>query len=572
MMKFTRTLRIFGLAIVFILLVAALPVAPALAATYNVDIDIDEGPIGTEVTVIGDDFGYSVDTDRFVTIYFSDEEADKGDDIDVEVENYEVVSGSVDVESDDDGSFEETFTIPDALTDGEEDVEVTNGDYYIYFTLTSETATEVSTYIREVVEFTVIGGAIEIDPEEGPVDTLVEITGESFPDDENIEIEFDGDGIDIEDGDEDTDSDGEFSLIISIPESPAGDHTITVIVDTSEVEAEFTVEPNIDLSVQSGEAGDSITVIGTGFDKREDVEIWFNDNIGVATDTTDSDGSFDTEFIVPSGLQANIYDVVADDGTNDATAKFTLVTEPSSTTPEPSPTPTPEPPTSNTALNVSPQSGNVGSLIGVSGAGFQPGGTAIVKYGEEVVATGTVAADGTFISNIFQVPPSPHGINTITVTDGTNTGQITFTVESTAPGIPQPLRPEMGVKAKSPVTFDWEDVTDVSLPVTYTLQIATDDLFTTESVVLEKKNITESQYELLPEEEEFLAGSEEPYYWRINSVDGASNESAWTGAGEFYVSPPFNFPKWLLYTLLGIGAVVIFGLGYWLGRRTAFYY
>jgi len=130
----------------------------------------------------------------------------------------------------------------------------------------------------------------------------------------------------------------------------------------------------------------------------------------------------------------------------------------------------------------------------------------------------------------------------------------------------------MGVKVESPASFDWEDVTDESSPVTYALQIATDEDFTADSIVLEKTELAKSEYILTEKEELELAGQETPYYWRVRAIDAALNEGEWTGAGEFYVAAPFAFPRWALYTLLGIGAVIIFGIGYWLGRRTAFYY
>jgi hypothetical protein len=131
----------------------------------------------------------------------------------------------------------------------------------------------------------------------------------------------------------------------------------------------------------------------------------------------------------------------------------------------------------------------------------------------------------------------------------------------------------MGVKAKSPISFDWEDVTDDSLPVTYVLQIATDEDYSEDSLVLEIEDIETSSYTLTDKEELLLAGQEEPYYWRLKAVDAASNEGEWTGNGEFYVSPGFaGLPMWALISLLCVGAVIVFGIGYWLGRRTAFYY
>jgi hypothetical protein len=131
----------------------------------------------------------------------------------------------------------------------------------------------------------------------------------------------------------------------------------------------------------------------------------------------------------------------------------------------------------------------------------------------------------------------------------------------------------MGVKAKSPATFDWEDVTDDSMPVTYNLQIAIAKDFAADSIVWEKKNIEASTYMLTAAEELKLAGRQDAFYWRVKAVDAASNESAWTGAGEFYFGGgSSSFPSWALYTVIGVGGVLLFGIGYWLGRRTAFYY
>ena len=59
---------------------------------------------------------------------------------------------------------------------------------------------------------------------------------------------------------------------------------------------------------------------------------------------------------------------------------------------------------------------------------------------------------------------------------------------------------------------------------------------------------------------------------RVRAINAASNEGMWVGAGEFSVAAPFAIPDWALYTLMGLGGLFLFGLGYWLGRRTAFYY
>ena len=144
-------------------------------------------------------------------------------------------------------------------------------------------------------------------------------------------------------------------------------------------------------------------------------------------------------------------------------------------------------------------------------------------------------------------------------------------MESEVPPVPASLLPEVGVKAEQPVYFDWGDVTDTS-GVTYTLQLATAEDFTADSIVLEKKGLTDTEYTVTEEEKLPPVKEEAPYHWRVRAIDGASNASNWTGAGSFYVG--FLWPKlggWLLYLLMGIGGLLLLALGFWLGRRTAYY-
>jgi hypothetical protein len=131
----------------------------------------------------------------------------------------------------------------------------------------------------------------------------------------------------------------------------------------------------------------------------------------------------------------------------------------------------------------------------------------------------------------------------------------------------------MGVKAKQPVYFDWADVTDPS-GVTYTLQIATDENFT--SVVLEKTDLANSGYTITVAEKLEKRSKEAPYYWRVKATDSAYNESGWTGAGTFYVGG-FSFggistPDWMIHLWWGLGAAGVGLGGYFMGKRRAYYY
>ena len=572
-MKHRKVLRILGIAVILALLVVAIPAAPAQAA-YYLYVTPASGEIGSSATVTGT--GLTPTTDpanpKYVVVYFSNQAPITSAYIDTQIIVYETV---VPLKSTDTiGNFTYSFSIPAALTDGTTQANVTAGTYYLY--VCQYLGTTLNKYILASATYTVTGGAgtgeITLDPEEGPVDTEVEITGTGFAANEDIEIEFDGDEVDIEDGDDDTDSDGEFTTYILVPESTAGEQTITVNVNGSEAEAEFTVEPEIILNLTSAKAGTEVTVSGTGFGRRNDVTIWF-DNIGIDTATTDSKGSFDATFSIPD-LDAGIYDIDAEDeDENLDTTKFTIFV-PSEPEPEPEPGPPPEPtPTpSATSGSISPAAtGPVGADLIISGTGFEAGKAVTVKYGDEEIATAIATTTGILVA-AFKVPVSEAGDHTITASDGTNTLELTFTVESKAPAIPAPLTPELGVRLKSPLFFDWKEVTDASSPVTYSLQIATDRDFEAASIVLEKKELTKSEYTFTSAEELELVDPQAPYYWRIRATDAASNEGEWTGAGEFYVTAPFSLPNWAFYTLIGLGGLVLFGIGYWLGRRTAFYY
>ena len=301
-----HTMRLIGLVIVIAMLVMAIP---ATAQSRSVELDPEEGTVGSTVNAVGEGFNKSTeDTDRYAVLFFSSEEASTLDDIDSDVTIYEIARDGVYLNEN--GEFDTDFTVPDELNDGDDDKVVTAGTYYVYVCHYNLDAT-IATRIRAVAEFTVIGGDIAIDPDEGPVGTEVEISGEDFAAREDITIAYDDDEIDIESGDDETESDGEFTTTILIPESTAGDHTITVTVGSSETEAEFTVESEISLAPTSGEAGTDASVSGTGFARRSDVVVYF-DTEGVATDTTSSDGSFEAAFAVPE-LDAGIYDVEAED-------------------------------------------------------------------------------------------------------------------------------------------------------------------------------------------------------------------------------------------------------------------
>jgi hypothetical protein len=400
------------------------------------------------------------------------------------------------------------------------------------------------------VDFTV-SQKITVTPASGGVGDTVSISGTGFTYSSSVTIYFDSTSMTSAT----TNSSGTFpSTSFAIPSSSRGSHTIKARDDSGNyATAAFTVAHKITIAPTSGVSGTTVTVKGTGFSASQTITITYKD-VAVSTTpasiTTDANGSFTASFTVPAGL-AGTYPVEVSDGTYIASANFTATINVT---------------TSPVTTEASP--GYVGEDMTISGTGFKPNSTITVTYTTEpiVVATTTSDAKGAF-SATFKVPPSKAGAHTITASDGTNSLKATFIMESAAPPIPKPLLPLMGDKAKSKAYFDWEDVTDDSLPVTYTLQIATDKDFT--KILLEKTGLTTSAYTLTDAEKLKSTNKDAPYYWRIRAIDAASNASDWSGAGTFYVG--FVFPEikgGLLYGLIGAGVLLLFFLGFWAGRKS----
>jgi hypothetical protein len=385
---------------------------------------------------------------------------------------------------------------------------------------------------------------MSITPTSGLVGAQVTVSGSGFGGSRNIDIYLDdvpiGVGVAI------ADVNGNFTGTFTIPVSSGGGHTIKAMdSDGNLAIVPLTVEPKMTVTPITGASGTKVTVSGIGFGAAKSVTITYNGE-AMATISTDASGSFSGTFSLPES-PAGSYTVVASDGTLSGSADFVAVHE----------------------AAISATSGNVGDEILVSGTGFKANTTITVTYESEPVelATATTASNGSFSVAII-IPPSAGGAHTITATDGETTRQFAFDMEQEAPSTPQPSVIED--KPKQPLQFDWADVADPSLPLVYTLQIATDEDFAT--LVLERTGLSESEYFLTEEEKLELTKKESPYYWRVKAIDGASNESGWTSAGSFHVGG-FAWPAipdWVRYLLLGLGILAVVVIGFWLGIRTAY--
>jgi hypothetical protein len=545
--KHKRFFSILAVAVILSLLMVAIPAMPA-SATALVFLSVERGQVGDKITVEGSGFTptTSVDHSYDFDIYFSSDAIVVGDDINYYLHYYKLVKQAA--YTDDNGSFSKVIDIPAVLDDGQNTADVQGGTYYFYITNGAQEE------VRASAEFTVLG-ITDFSPMSGPVGTEVDISGIGFDANDDVQVLYDGDRIDAFSGDRRFKSNGSFTSRVIIPESTAGEHTIMVEDDGGHSgQVQFSVESLITLDPAPASSGEEVTITGTGFGENANIFVYFDGGVVYITGDYDTNnhGGFESRFIVPE-VDPGTYLVEVEDGAFNI-AGVELEVGPGLTI---------DPVTSA----ASP--GNVGDTVELSGNGFQPSHEITITYASDPVTfTTTSMPDGSF-SYLLTVPPSTAGEHTITVTDGTSTKDIIFFMESTPPYSPAPLLPEMDTKAAAKAEFDWTDVIDASLPVSYELQVATNSQFTADSILVNKIGLTTSTYTLLTEEKLESASEDAPYYWRVRAKDAASNQSEWTSGTRFTVGLSFHMPGWLLYTLIAIGAILIFFLGLWLGRRSA---
>ena len=389
---------------------------------------------------------------------------------------------------------------------------------------------------------------ITIAPTSGASGTPIKISGSGFGNQLYVTPTFGGDSLTSGR----TDGNGSFTFNIAALKKPAGSYVIAATDENGNSDqASFLItEATLNLSPNTGIAGTQVTASGSNLLPKKPISVTFND-VKVASATSDAQGAFSATFAVPA-LPTGTYKVKVNDGTNTNQSDFTIPAR-AAISPETSP--------------ASP--GHVGSQITITGDGFIPGATLTVSYDSKPAATAKVKDDRSF-SATFNAPASGAGEHAIIASDGTNDKKFTFVMEATPPKIPEPLKPEMKLKAKARTYFDWEDVLDES-GVTYNLQVATKDDFAPANIVFEKTGLTKSEYTLTADEKLTTTSKEVPYYWRVKAVDGAANQSQWSGTGEFFVTGFLGFSQSTIYILIGIAALALAIFGFWLGRRTSYY-
>jgi len=384
---------------------------------------------------------------------------------------------------------------------------------------------------------------LNINKTEGIGGMKITVEGNGFAASTNIGLEFGDNDIDINGGDVTTGAKGSFSLNFIVPAKSPGKYDVTVTAGSVKSVEFNIVEPSVTLDVNQGEVGDMIIVTGSYFAAGKKATLMIGDN-KVNEALVDGDGSFAAGFIIPS-IAGGEQTLIISDGTTAKVVKFTV----------------------NASATISPTGGNVGNQVTIKGEGFTPNKSVTITYNGAALQSSTpivVGSAGNF-NVAFIIPASHGGENAIGVTDSIASVELTFDMETTPPPAPALTSPLSTTKQKGIVTFEWGAVSDLSLPITYTLQIATDSNFNSKVI---ERNLSNTTYTLTDAEKLAKLADNGHYYWRVIATDAAGNASSPSAVNTFVVGG--GFPAWLTWLWVGLGVVVVFIFAVWLGRRMAY--
>jgi hypothetical protein len=512
-----RLLSQLFIVLVVCVVAVALPSAPAQAVCGGPLIRLmpGSGVPGTQLIVQGQNF----DAGKYVDIYYEGTLMSEGE-----------KTGA-------DGDFAISFTIPESC----------KGDHEIIVHVGSNV---VGTIEKETSFYATPG--LTVSPQKGPEGTTVTVTGHGFiKNEDGIEVMYYAGGYLRVGREIEADDRGYWQTTFQIPTSDRGDHKIDAEGSYSRTydvkDATFQVTADISIDKPSGAVGESITVTGARFEPYEkDIQILFDGQAVVTGIKADGQGDWQETFDVP-GMSA---------GNHTVTARGEY---------------TPEQDVTGLSFEIgsdivlSPTAGHVGTNLTVTGYGFTTDKTVSIMYDGSQQTTAVTNDQGSFEGS-FLVPPSQHGEHQITIGYSSDTtASAVFVLESDPPGIPQLISPSngsrVGVRGRITPTFEWSEVSDES-GVSYNLQIATSaDLTATGEFVqpmISVKGLTGTSYtvtEALPHD---------TYYWIVQAVDGAENESSWTAARSLRVG---LMKLWVFIVIIVAVVALVIALMRVLGKR-----
>jgi len=481
----------------------------------TVNVDPDEGVVGTAVTLSG--CGFTASQDIKVTLF--QDEVQKGEEK-TDTADAKGTWGPI------------SYTIPD-----------TPGGSCLFKVEAKEGTGLWVNWVSK--DFEVIP-KITVEPTSGRVGQPIQISGSGFGSKEkDIEITL-GEKLwwEITSAEED----GSWTVTVPVPAVRRGEYEIVASGRSTRARdvkgVEFIVDAGISVDKTLAYIGDTIAVEGGGFAPGETgVRVRF-DGIDVSPGTipVDSNGCWESSFTLPISTYG-IHTVSASGDTTSTSATTSVNTQ-------------------ARIIEISPRRGAPGDLVSLTGDGFGGSKQLTVRIGGKPALDPMQTLPNGNVAVSFHVPKdSPEGTLQLDVTDGEATDSDDFTVtKKTLSTTPLPISPRGSTLRSGVVTFKWQGVSG-DTGYTYTLEINTT---AGSGNIWSKSGIGESSYTLTDTETVTETLPKGTYYWRVKIVDDYGNESAWSDSSKFTVSP-IPIRVWVV-----VGVVVLVGLMVVAYRETKF--
>ena len=364
-------------------------------------------------------------------------------------------------------------------------------------------------------------------PASGAVGTKVTVTAENFH-------SYEGDNLHLFFGNQrvtitpiTVTQTGRFSVDFSIPAGTAPkQYQIRVEgeLGTLAVTSFTVLKAGISLDRNSGVVGTKITINGQGFYADREVNFYY-DNRMLGTEAASGTGGFSYSFAIPDSI-AGKHKVEAKNAEgHSAEAGFEVLP----------------------SITVNPTSAAANDILAVSGSGFSSRSNIDIYFGYNEVAYAKTNEFGSFDVAFFNVPLVASGAYDVMAKDKDgNMGEAAFAVIA-------------GAVLDKTVANVGDEVTisGTGFTVGGTITITYDDVSITKIVADSDGSFT-AAFQVKPSKHRDHV---------ITVSDGINTKQL---AFTIDLEPTFALPNWAIYTLIGVGALVIGFFIFRLGRRTAY--
>jgi hypothetical protein len=286
-----------------------------------------------------------------------------------------------------------------------------------------------------------VTSSFAISPSSGPPGTSVQVSGDGFEPDGEVELTIDGTEIrSVE-----ADSDGAIRTTVEIPVMPGGSREIEASGGSGSGSATFNITPTLTIDEPNAAPGATVNVSGTGFRANESgITVRLNQTTVVSGITADSQGRWSGSFTVPN-VTAGTHSIRAAGSTttNEPTAQLEV----------------------GAGVSLSRGSGPPGTVVKASGSGARANERISIDVGDGLATAEATSNNQGVWSAEIPIPPSPRGALVIRASGASSQAtETSFTVTPSlavarANGSPGNTVPVSGQgfaanQAGIPVTFD----------------------------------------------------------------------------------------------------------------------